>query len=109
MEQIIEQDIAALISQSSAIAKHVRLENWSTVEELTQQRQQSLEVFFDTAISTKYAEPVEKMIRKIMELDHELIELIELEKKNTFTKFTHLKFNSKANKTYQNVASLNLP
>ena len=49
------------------------------------------------------------MIRKIMELDHELIELIELEKKNTFTKFTHLKFNSKANKTYQNVASLNLP
>jgi hypothetical protein len=46
MTRLIENEIASLISQSDDIAKHVHLENWDSVEQLTLERQTNLEAFF---------------------------------------------------------------
>jgi len=107
MTYSIENEVAVLICQSDDIAKQVRLENWDTVELLTRERQESLEQFFKQPVAAKHAGIVEKMIRSILNTDHELINFIEIEKKNTFNKFAKLKNNSKAKQTYNNIASLN--
>ena len=109
MSQLIKQEIAGLIEQSDNIAKQVRLENWDHVEDLTHQRQNSLEAFFKKPINTKHIYSIEEMIRSIMKIDHQLVEFIENEKKSTFNKFTKLQNNNRAHKTYQNVATLNIP
>ena len=107
MPRLIENEIAVLIDQSNEIAEHVRQEDWDSVGKLTEKRQMALEDFFNHPVNKEYLQPIEKMIRKILKIDHGLVEFIEREKKNTFNKFANLKNNSKANKTYQNVASLN--
>jgi len=107
MARAIENEIAGLIEQSNDIAQHVRLENWESVGQLTEQRQSALEQFFNAPIKKEYLSSVEQMIRQIMKIDHGLVAFIEQEKKKTFNRFANLKNNNKANKTYQNVASLN--
>jgi len=107
MAHSIENKIADLINQSSDIAKQVRLENWDTVQLLTEQRQRALETFFHSPVSTKNAEEVVKMIRSILQSDKEVVGHIETEKLKTFKTFVNLKNNNKAKQTYQNVASLN--
>jgi len=107
MTYSIENEVAVLICQSDDIAKQVRLENWDTVELLTRERQESLEQFFKQPVAAKHAGIVEKMIRTILSNDHEIINFIEIEKKNTFNKFAKLKNNNKAKQTYNNIASLN--
>ena len=107
MAHSIENKISALINQSNDIAKQVQLENWDSVQLLTEQRQQALKMFFQTPVSTKNAKAVEKMIRSILLSDKEVVGHIETEKMKTLKTFTNLKSNNKANQTYQNVASLN--
>ena len=106
MGQLIDNRIAELIEQTNAIASYVRLEDWATVGELSDKRQQNLEVFFQTPVKTIHAESVSKMIRQILSIDHEMVEFIEKEKKRTFNKFANLQTNNKANQTYKTVASL---
>ena len=106
MTQIIENEITNLIEQSDDIARYVKNEDWETVAELSQKRQSNLENFFSSPINVNHAKAVEKMIRQILAIDHQLVDYIELEKKNTFNKFANLQNNNKANKTYLNVASL---
>jgi len=106
MANTVESNIADLINQSDDIAKQVHLENWDTVELLTQERQKALEDFFKTPISKKYTQAVEKMIRSILGSDHKLVEFIAAEKKNAFKKYANLQNNNKAKQTYKNVASL---
>jgi len=106
MAQLIDNKIAALIEQSDDIAKNVRLENWETVDVLSKQRQTDLERFFKSPVHASNARSVEKMIRKILAIDHQLVEFIEIEKKKTFNNYSNLQNNSKANQTYKNVAML---
>ena len=112
MASLIENKIAALIEQSHDIAKQVRLENWDSVDMLTTERQLALEDFFNQSSNSQNvannAANIESMIRKILEIDHGLITFIENEKKQTFNNFANLKSNNNANKTYQNVAALNI-
>lgn len=107
MTRFIDKEIDVLISQSNDIAEHVRLKNWDSVEVLTAERQLALENFFDEDLSLKDAKAVEKMIKNILEIDHQLVDFIETEQKRAFTDYSSLKKNHKANKTYQNIASLN--
>ena len=106
MSRLIKNEIASIIKQSDDIAKHVHLENWDSVEQLTLDRQTDLDEFFKDPVSPKDAGAVEKMIRSILDADQTLVEFIQLEKKKTFNKFANLKNNNKAKQTYQNVASL---
>jgi len=106
MDDTIKHDIAALTNQSDNIAKQVQLKNWDSVELMTQQRQISLEHFFKTPVSPKYAKSVEKMIRTILDSDRQLIDFITAEKKKTFSKFSAMQNNTKANKTYGTIVSL---
>ncbi|PCJ50658.1 MAG: hypothetical protein COA74_02470 [Gammaproteobacteria bacterium] len=109
MPRLIESEIATLIDQSNDIAMHVRQEHWDRVEQLTEIRQLALEDFFNLPIPKQSIGLIEKMIRKIMAIDHGLVEFIEQEKKSTFRKFANLQNNNKAKLTYQNVATLHLP
>ena len=109
MTRLIENEIATLIDQSNCIAELARNDQWDQIGHLTEKRQLALEKFFKLPIPKKSIQLIEKMIRKIMTIDHELIDYIEKEKTNTFKQFAHIQSNSKANKTYQNVATLNLP
>lgn len=106
MAQLIETKISHLIEQSDNIAYFVRKEEWDTVDELSKIRQKHLEQFFATPITTKHAKSVDSMIRKILAIDHQLIDFIELEKKKTFKTFANLQNNSNANQVYKNVATL---
>jgi hypothetical protein len=108
MARLIEQEISTLINQSNDIAEQVRQEEWDTVQELTEIRQHALETFFNLPIPKQSIGLIEKMIRKIMAIDHGLVEFIEQEKKNTFRKFANHQNSTKANKAYQNVATLHL-
>ena len=108
MGKLIEKEIAGLINQSEYIAEQVRQEQWDTVEELTVKRQSALEKFFDLPVAKENIQLIERMIRKIMKIDHGLVEFIEQEKKNTFNNYSHLQHTSKANKAYQSVAVLNI-
>jgi len=106
MSRTIESDIADLVSQSEDIARQVRLENWNTVELIAHDRQKALEHFFRKPISPIYAKAVKKMIRIILDSDHQLIDFITTEKKKTFSTYTALQNNAKANKMYESIESL---
>ena len=80
MSRIIENEIAAIIKQSDDIAKHVHLENWDSVEQLTQDRQTDLENFFKDPVNPTDSGAVEKMIRSILDADKNLVEFIQIEK-----------------------------
>ncbi len=102
----LESEIEILIEHSNDIAEQVRLQNWDQVNNLTLERQVALEAFFSHPIDPKGAKPVAIMIQEILRIDNQLIEFIETEKKNTFSIFADLKSNSKAQKTYQNIAAI---
>ncbi len=106
MDSQINKQITSLISQTDDIAGQVRLENWDVVELMTQDRQIALEYFFRTPIDVKYAESVAKMIRKILDSDHQLVDYIETQKKHAFSQFSTMQKNSKAHKKYQAIVSL---
>ncbi len=106
MDCQINKQITGLIRQSHDIASQVRLENWKTVELMTQDRQIALERFFKKPIEAKYAESIEKMIRSILDSDHQVINYIETQKKHTFSQFATMQTNSKAHKRYEAIVSL---
>ena len=106
MVQIIDTEINKLIEQSNAIASNVTLENWEDVNILAKKRQNNLEQFFNSDIKAENAQKVEKMIRKILSIDNKLFQSIEVEQQKLLQRFSTLKINTKANSTYQKVASL---
>jgi len=106
MTQLIDKKIANIIEQSDDIAKQVKSKNWETVEILSKQRQDDLERFFKSPVHSSNAKSIETMIRKILTIDHQLVEFIEDEKQKTFDNYACLQNNNKANLTYKNVALL---
>ena len=109
MPRVIEQEINQLLATTAELQSLVEQHAWEDVDQLAKSRQTSLENFFASPIPTESAQQVEQMIRKIMDKDKSIVELIETERKQAFKHFSKLRSNSKANNAYKNVATLVIP
>lgn len=101
----MQDQINQLIKHSLQIAEEVKLNNWSVVEHMAEERQKNLEAFFAEPVDTANSEQVSDMIHKILEIDRQVVDNIVAEKNKTLSSFQALNQQSKAQKSYQHVAS----
>ena len=101
----MQAQIDQLIQESLRIAEEVKLNNWSVVEHMAEERQKNLEAFFADPIETADSQKVSDMIHRILEIDRQVIDDIVADKNETLSSFKTLNQQSKAQKSYQNVAS----
>jgi len=109
IEKISQQmrNLAASVQSSgfSLSQDDVAERTWQEINELNVKRKQSLDDFFKTSLSTEEVSFLRKHIKKIMLLDKELIQTIEIVKRHLGCKFSELDNQQRAAVAYHNVQS----
>ena len=102
----MQAQIDSVLQQTEEIAQQVRNNNWSLVEQMTVERQNSLETLFSQPIQEQYLHKVARMAQEIMAKDKAFVNHIEQQKHHALTDYQNINEHKRANASYQTVANL---
>ncbi|MBT8448958.1 MAG: flagellar protein FliT [Gammaproteobacteria bacterium] len=102
----MQAQIDSVLQQTEEIAQQVRNNNWPVVEQMTIERQNSLETLFSQPIQEQYVQKIARMAQEIMAKDKAFVNHIEQQKHQALNDYQNMNNHKRANASYQSVANL---
>ena len=102
----MQAQIDSVLQQTEEIAQQVRNSNWSVVEQMTVERQNSLEALFSQPIQDQYLHKIARMAQEIIAKDKAFVNHIEQQKHQALNDYQNINEHKRANASYQTVANL---